>query len=130
LRGAQGGAIFIGHAQQNVVMTQLIRIADRRHAGRQTYFTRPEMDRILSLYGRRVARGEWRDYALDLAPGMAVFSVFRHSQERALFSIAKRAEGTAGDARFFLFSGRERIAGGTTLDDILAYFDARLYRFP
>ena len=82
-------------------MTQLIRISDRRHTGRQTYFTRPEMDRILSLYSRRVARGEWRDYALDLAPGMAVFSVFRHSQERALFSIAKRAEGTAGDARFF-----------------------------
>lgn len=111
-------------------MTQLIRISDRRHPGRQTYFSRPEMDRILSLYSRRVARGEWRDYALDLAPGMAVFSVFRHSQERALFSIAKRAEGMAGDARFFLFSGRERILGGASLDDILAYFDARLYRFP
>lgn len=111
-------------------MTQLIRISDRRYTGRQTYFTRPEMDRILSLYSRRVARGEWRDYALDLAPGMAVFSVFRHSQERALFSIAKRAEATAGDARFFLFSGRERILGGASLDDILAYFDARLYRFP
>jgi hypothetical protein len=36
----------------------------------------------------------------------------------------------AGDARFFLFSGRERILGGASLDDILAYFDARLYRFP
>jgi hypothetical protein len=109
-------------------MTQLIRISDRRHAGRQTYFTRTEMDRILSLYSRRVARGEWRDYALDLAPGMAVFSVFRHSQERALFSIAKRAEGMAGDARF-LFSGRERIAGGTTPDEIRP-FRSRLYRFP
>jgi hypothetical protein len=111
-------------------MTQLIRIADRRHSGRHTYFSRREMDGILSLYSRRVMRGEWRDYALDLAPNMAVFSVFRHSQERALFSIAKRAEGTAGEARFFLFSGRERILGGTSLDDVLAYFDARLYRFP
>jgi uncharacterized protein DUF2794 len=111
-------------------MTQLIRIADRRHSGRHTYFSRREMDRILSLYSRRVMRGEWRDYALDLAPNMAVFSVFRHSQERALFSIAKRAEGTAGEARFFLFSGRERIMGGTSLDDVLAYFDAQLYRFP
>jgi hypothetical protein len=111
-------------------MTQLIRIADRRGPGRQTFFTRGEMDRMLGLYSRRVARGEWRDYALDLMPGMAVFSVFRHSQDRALFSIAKRAEGPAGEARFFLFSGRERIRSGSGIDEILAYFDPRLYRFP
>lgn len=54
-------------------------------------FTRKELSAILDLYARRVADGEWRDYAIDHLPGSAVFSIFRHSQDRPLFSIAKTA---------------------------------------
>ena len=44
-------------------------------------FSRRELDRILSLYGRKVAAGEWRDYAIDFLKDRAVFSVFRHACE-------------------------------------------------
>ena len=42
-------------------------------------FSRRELDRILSLYGRKVAAGEWRDYAIDFLKDRAVFSVFRRA---------------------------------------------------
>jgi hypothetical protein len=56
--------------------------------GRVT-FDRRELDRILDLYGRMVAAGEWRDYAIDFHKDRAVFSVFRRSSEMPLYRIEK-----------------------------------------
>ena len=52
-------------------------------------FSRRELDRILSLYGRMVAAGEWRDYAIDFTPQKAVFSIYRRACEFALYRIEK-----------------------------------------
>ncbi|WP_417687555.1 DUF2794 domain-containing protein [Roseibium sp.] len=52
-------------------------------------FNRRELDTILRLYGRMVADGEWRDYAIDLLKDRAVFSVFRRSSEMPLYRIEK-----------------------------------------
>ena len=57
--------------------------------GRVT-FNRLELNRILNLYGRMVADGEWRDYAIDGLKEMAVFSIFRHASENPLYRIEKR----------------------------------------
>jgi hypothetical protein len=56
---------------------------------RCTTFTRQELAAILAMYGRKVAAGEWRDYAIDLGREKAVFSVFRRASEVALFRIEK-----------------------------------------
>jgi len=55
-------------------------------------FRRFELGRILDIYSTRVAAGEWRDYAIDQIEGRAVFSIFRHSMDRPLFTITKRSE--------------------------------------
>ncbi|MFG1461591.1 DUF2794 domain-containing protein [Xanthobacter sp. DSM 24535] len=52
-------------------------------------FDRRELDRILDLYGRMVAAGEWRDYAIDFLKDKAVFSVFRRSLDVPLYRIEK-----------------------------------------
>ncbi len=52
-------------------------------------FNRRELDVILRLYGRMVAEGEWRDYAMDLLKDRAVFSVFRRTSEMPLYRIEK-----------------------------------------
>ena len=52
-------------------------------------FDRKELNIILGLYGRKVADGEWRDYALDFGREKAVFSVFRRSSEMPLYRIVK-----------------------------------------
>lgn len=56
----------------------------------RVFFDRRELNRILSLYGRMVALGEWRDYAIDGMPDLAVFSVFRRAGEAPFYRIEKR----------------------------------------
>src|SRR5271165_2841746 len=53
---------------------------DYRTKHRTVYFTRFELNQLLGLYSRHVARGVWRDYAIDHRDGMAQFSVFRHTR--------------------------------------------------
>jgi hypothetical protein len=52
-------------------------------------FNRVELNRILNLYGRMVADGEWRDYAIDFLRDRAVFSVFRRASEVPIYRIEK-----------------------------------------
>lgn len=53
-------------------------------------FNRHELNEILQVYGRKVANGEWRDYAIDQLKEKAVFSVFRRSSEVPLYRIEKQ----------------------------------------
>lgn len=56
----------------------------------QIAFHRTELSVILSLYGRMVAAGEWRDYGISSLKDLAVFSVFRRTAEHPLYRIEKR----------------------------------------
>src|SRR5262245_6242158 len=56
------------------------------------FFERLELDRLFRFYGRMVAAGEWRDYALDALPDRALFSVYRRTSEAPLYQIEKRPE--------------------------------------
>lgn len=56
----------------------------------RVFFERAELDRLLRLYGRMVAAGEWRDYALDALADRALFSVYRRTSEAPLYQIEKR----------------------------------------
>lgn len=55
----------------------------------QATFNRDELRLILNLYGRMVAEGEWRDYAIDFSRERAVFAVYRRTSEMPLFRIVK-----------------------------------------
>lgn len=55
----------------------------------QVAFHRTELALILSLYGRMVAAGEWRDYGISCLRDKAVFSVFRRTAEHPLYRIEK-----------------------------------------
>ncbi|MGA0594479.1 DUF2794 domain-containing protein [Enterovirga sp. CN4-39] len=55
----------------------------------QVTFSRDELRLILNVYGRMVAEGEWRDYAMDFERDRAVFSVFRRASEMPLYRIVK-----------------------------------------
>lgn len=58
----------------------------------QVGFDRLELTQILNLYGRMVAAGNWRDYAIDLGRDAAVFSAFRRATERPEYRIEKRPD--------------------------------------
>jgi len=104
-------------------MTELIRLADRKRP-RQVYFSRPELMQLLALYSRQVSAGEWRDYAIDHKAGMAIFSVFRHSFDRPMFSIAKWADAQRPSS-YAVFAGPRRLKAGGSLLDVLAVLEGR-----
>jgi hypothetical protein len=56
----------------------------------QIGYDRLELNRILDLYGRMVAAGHWKDYAIDLQADAAIFSAFRRATERPEYRIEKR----------------------------------------
>ncbi|MET0361266.1 MAG: DUF2794 domain-containing protein [Sphingobium sp.] len=70
----------------------------------QTVFIRAELTRIMDLYGRMVAAGHWRDYAIDHHRDVAIFSAFRRSAERPEFRIEKRPALRARQGMWTLFS--------------------------
>ena len=56
----------------------------------QVGFERREIERILGLYGRMVAAGHWKDYAMDMRRDVAIFAAFRRASERPQIRIEKR----------------------------------------
>jgi hypothetical protein len=56
----------------------------------QVMFDRKELSAILSVYGRKVADGEWRDYAIGAGREAAIFAIFRRTAEMPLYRIEKR----------------------------------------
>ena len=111
-------------------MGKVYSLTPERHtndpAAHPLHFTRNELNKLLSLYSRRVARGEWRDYALDERPGSAAFSVFRRSHERPLYIIAKRLKGPGSNAEFLVFRDYRRLARTSRLDEALGVFEPDL----
>lgn len=91
-----------------------------------TYFSRTELNQLLSLYSRRVASGEWRDYAIDQRAGMAVFSIFRHTHDRPLFSIAKRSSGIGRGGDYLVYSGGRRVKQARSIAEALSIFESKL----
>ncbi|MEQ8371206.1 MAG: DUF2794 domain-containing protein [Alphaproteobacteria bacterium] len=89
------------------------------------YFNRVELDQLLAVYSRRVASGEWRDYAIDQGKDSATFSIFRHAAERPLFAITKFPPGSQRQGEFMVSSGPHRLAQSQTLQTALAYFKRR-----
>ncbi len=87
-------------------------------------FDRLELNAILNVYGRKVASGDWRDYAIDMGRERAVFSVFRRASEVPIYTIEKvpklaRKQG----AYCVVTAGGVILKRGHELARVLAVFD-------
>ena len=90
-------------------------------------FDRRELNRILGLYGRKVAAGEWRDYAIDFLRDRAVFSVFRRSSEVPIYRIEKRPKLARRQGAYSVISATGLIVKrGHELDGVLRAVDKSL----
>lgn len=92
-----------------------------------TSFDRRELTQILDIYGRMVAAGEWRDYAIDTLREKAVFSVFRKSSEHPLYRIEKdpRLERRQGAYSVIAATGLI-LKRGHDLKNVLRVLDKKL----
>jgi hypothetical protein len=90
-------------------------------------FERRELARILGLYGRKVAAGEWRDYAIDFLKDRAVFSVFRRSSEVPIYRIEKNPRLARRQGAYSVISATGLIVRrGHELDRVLRALDKSL----
>ena len=104
----------------------VLAFADYRARHRTVYFTRAELNQLLGLYSRHVARGDWRDYAIDHRDGMALFSIFRHTHELPAYSVVKTAPVAGHPAEFIVQSGRQRLRVSRSLAEVLEFVRGRL----
>lgn len=95
----------------------------------QIGFDRQELNRILDLYGRMVAAGHWRDYAIDLGRDAAVFAVFRRATERPEFRVEKRPALRSRQGMWALLGEAGQIVKrGHELGPVLAPLERRLMK--
>lgn len=95
----------------------------------QVGFERAELGRIMDLYGRMVAAGEWRDYALDFTRDVAVFDAFRRAAERPQMRVEKRPALRNRQGMWTLFGEHGQILKrGHDLAGVLAPVERRLVK--
>ena len=95
----------------------------------QVGFARDELMRILDLYGRMVAAGEWRDYAMDFERDAASFSAFRRTAERPQARVEKRPSLRNKQGMWTLFGEHGQILKrGQELAGVLAPLERRLVK--
>ena len=98
-------------------------------APNQVGFARDELQRILDLYGRMVAAGEWRDYAMDFTRDCATFAAFRRTAERPQARIEKRPALRGRQGMWTLVGEHGQVLKrGHELGGVLAPMERRLVK--
>ena len=115
--GSRNALTFVGNAYER----------ERHHLKNQPaiiMWDRVELNQLLALYGRQVARNIWRDYAIDGSKNMAVFSVFKRSHDTPLYRIEKTPSLRRRQGMYALINTHGHVLKrGAHLNKILAYFD-------
>ena len=92
-------------------------------------FDRKELQRILDLYGRMVAAGHWRDYAMRIDPDAAIFAAYRRHSERPEIRIEKRPALRLKQGAFALIGEHGAVLKrGHEIAPVLAPLERRLMR--
>ena len=90
-------------------------------------FDRRELTTILDVYGRKVAEGEWRDYAIDFLRERALFSIYKRASERPLFVVEKNPKLRNRQGQYMVVNQEGRILKrGHDLRAVLRVLDPQL----
>jgi hypothetical protein len=95
----------------------------------QVAFDRKELGVILTLYGRMVAAGEWRDYGISHLSDVAVFSIFRRTAEHPIYRVEKRPKLRERQGQYAVIGMDGRILKrGNDLSAVLRVLERKLIR--
>ena len=107
-------------------MAQLLLLSEYRRDGRRVFFDREDLNHLLGVYSRQVARGIWRDYAIDHRSNMAIFSIFKRSQEQAIFTVTKVLLRGDKEPNYVLLSRNRQIKSSRDLRQVVEVLQRQL----
>ena len=115
--------------RQAADMNDVTPIQRPARAPEQVVFHRIELGQIMTLYGRMVAAGEWRDYGISMLKDVAVFSIFRRSAENPIYRVEKRPKLISKQQQYAVIGMDGRILKrGADLKQVLRVLEKKLIR--
>lgn len=121
-----------GPSDENRANLALVHVGEPAHQPNRPVqpvvaFDRRELMQILSVYGRKVGQGEWRDYAMDFLKDRALFSIYARVSERPLFVVEKNPKLRNKQGQFMVTNQQGRILKrGHDLAQVLRVLDPDL----
>ncbi|MCT4556724.1 MAG: DUF2794 domain-containing protein [Pelagimonas sp.] len=110
-------------------MNSLTPFPGKRPKSHVVAFHRTELSVIMSLYGRMVAAGEWRDYGISSLRDCAVFSIFRRTAENPLYRIEKHPKLRSKQGEYVVFGMEGQVLKrGHDLRTVLRVLERKLIR--
>ena len=101
----------------------------KNSAAGSIFFERREFESILNIYGKMVASGFWKDYAISSTKDVATFAVFRKASERPIFRITKTPSMRHKQGAFAILGSQGQILKrGQEINPLLKYFEKKLIK--
>jgi len=103
--------------------SKIVNIRDFQQKSTEVFFSKEELNQLLSIYGIRIATGEWCDYAIEQRNGIIAFSVFKNAFDAPAYTVAKcNKPPRSGSGKFLLLSGPEKIIQTDDITEIYDFF--------
>ena len=116
---------FISSTKNTTIVNNTINL--KKIEKKFIFFSKLELTSILNLYSKQVSKGYWKDYALDSRIDNAIFSIYKHSQDKPMYQIIKnRQKGSRNNLSFYIKKGEEVINKSNSLFKILTNFERKL----
>lgn len=134
VKSAKGGVLLCpldlaAEERNSTIMNSLTPFPGQSSAPQVVAFHRTELSVILSLYGRMVAAGEWRDYGISTLRDVAVFSVFKRTAENPLYRIEKRPKLRTKQGEYAVIGADgQMLKRGHDLKTVLRVLERKLIR--
>jgi len=101
-------------------------LADQK---KQNFFSKEELNLILSVYGKGISSGKWKDYAIDSSIKETIFSIYKHASEMPIYRIIKNHKSRRTDERWTIKStSGQIIKRNKNLSYLLNYFKEKDFR--
>jgi len=111
---------------RNGKSSKLVQLHPKKPAPEIVAFQKTELYMILQVYSRRVATGEWRDYAIDMLTDRAVFSIFHRTSETPLFTVEKNPKLARKQGAYSVVNATGQILKrGRELKNVLKVLDKK-----
>ena len=104
-------------------------IYSKKRNDNKVSFDKNELGKILKIYGKMVALGEWRDYGISILNDFSIFSIYRHSSEHPIYKVKKMPKNAYRREVFSVIAMDGKILNrGNDLSTVLKPLEAKLFR--